>query len=233
MNIIITGASRGIGRETALEFSKDRSNRILALARSTDLLTSLSKAARFNNISFEVFDINSITKSPQKLLKRVSDEFEYVDILINNAGSLISSPFELLTPEDDYSVISTNFISPMHLIRALLPNFSPRGHVVNISSMSGFQGSSKYPGLSVYGAAKGALAILTESLASEYMEGGPSFNCLSLGAVQTEMLQEAFPGYRAPLKPDEIAQFITWFATNGNRYFNGRNLPVALANPKD
>lgn len=136
-----------------------------------------------------------------------------------------------MTQKEDKAILATNFLSPMWIIRALLPIISLRGHIVNISSMSGYQGSSKYPGLSVYGAAKGALSILGESLAAEFGKEGPSINSLSLGAAQTEMLEKAFPGYTAPLKADEMADFIYWFALNGNKYFNGQNIPVALGNP--
>jgi short-subunit dehydrogenase len=231
MNILISGASKGIGRELALKFSFDPENNILVIARSEKLLIKLSEEAEHNNISIELADINKLSKEPEKLLKRVKQEYNQLDILINNAGYLVPKSFEDMTSEDDDTLISTNFTAPMQFIRALLPIIPSSGHIVNISSMAGFQGASKYPGLSVYGAAKGALSILSESLAREFGSNGPSINTLSLGAVQTEMLETAFPGYKAPLQPNEMAEFIHWFALNGNKFFNGRNLPVTLANP--
>jgi len=104
-------------------------------------------------------------------------------------------------------------------------------HIVNISSMGGFQGSSKYPGMAVYSASKAALANLTEGLASEYAKDGIAFNCLALGAVQTEMLEQAFPGYKAPVSADDMANFISWFALAGHMFFNGKILPVSVSNP--
>ena len=176
MNIVITGASKGIGREVTLRFAADPTNRILAIARSEKLLKSLSGESRHDNISTLPADINKLASEPEKLLKQLKSLFKEVDILINNAGYLVPKPFVEMNHGDDDKVLATNFLAPMRLTRALLPYIKAKGHIVNISSMSGYQGSSKYPGLSVYGAAKGALAILGESLATELGSSGPSIN---------------------------------------------------------
>jgi 3-oxoacyl-[acyl-carrier protein] reductase len=97
--------------------------------------------------------------------------------------------------------------------------------------MGGIQGSSKFPGLAAYSSSKGALITLTEMLAEEYKESNISFNALALGAVQTEMLAEAFPGYQASTTAREMARFIADFALNGHQFFNGKVLPVAHSTP--
>ena len=97
--------------------------------------------------------------------------------------------------------------------------------------MGGFQGSSKYRGLSYYSAAKAALSCLSECLAEEFREDGIIVNCLALGSVQTEMLEEAFPGYKAPVSAREMAELIADFAVKGSRFFNGKIIPVAFSNP--
>ena len=79
------------------------------------------------------------------------------------------------------------------LIRVVIPFMKNDAHVVTISSMGGIQGSMKFAGLAAYSSSKGAVITLTELLAEEYKETGPQFNVLALGAVQTEMLKEAFP----------------------------------------
>jgi len=231
MNIVITGASNGIGREMALNFAKDQKIKVLAISRSSEKLQSLSEAAESKNIISMAGDISKLVNEPEKLLNKVKSHISSIDILINNAGLLIAGPFTASSHSENFKMIDTNFLAPMQLIQTLLPMISSKGHVVSISSMSGYQGSAKYPGLAVYGAAKAALSSLTESLAREYEEKGPSFNSLSLGAVQTEMLNSAFPGYNAPLQPAEMAEFICWFALNGSKFFNGKNLPVAVSNP--
>lgn len=231
MNIIITGASKGIGKETTLAFAEDKSNHVLAIARSGSLLSKLSKGSEHNNISYIEADLNESLKSPEKLLKEVKKAFNRVDILINNAGVLIHKPFDEFTTDEIRLMTETHFISPLLLTKTLIHSFSKNAHIVNISSMGGFQGSSRYPGMSVYSAVKGAIANLTESLGSEYEGKGLFFNSLALGAVQTEMLETAFPGYDAPLNAEEMAGFIYWFAKNGHRYFNGKVLPVSVNNP--
>jgi NAD(P)-dependent dehydrogenase (short-subunit alcohol dehydrogenase family) len=97
--------------------------------------------------------------------------------------------------------------------------------------MGGVQGSSKFPGLSAYSSSKGATVILTELLAEEFKKTGPAFNSLALGAVQTEMLEEAFPGYQAPLNAAQMAEYIVDFALNGHQFYNGKVLPISSSTP--
>src|SRR5690625_7809752 len=104
-------------------------------------------------------------------------------------------------------------------------------HVIAISSMGGIQGSVKFPGLSAYSSSKAAVLSLVELLDAEYKESGPSFNGLALGAVQTEMLAEAFPGSKAPLSPNEIATYIAHFSLTGAKYYNGKILQVSSTTP--
>jgi NAD(P)-dependent dehydrogenase (short-subunit alcohol dehydrogenase family) len=151
--------------------------------------------------------------------------------LIHNAGSLINKSFAETTDEEFESVYRVNVFSVASLTRYLLPIINPKGHVVNISSMGGIQGSSKFPGLSAYSSSKGALITLTEMLAEEYAKTGPSFNALALGAVQTEMLSEAFPGYEAPITAKQMGSYILDFGLNGNQFYNGKVLPVSSSTP--
>ncbi len=227
MNIIITGASAGIGREIAIHLSEDDSNKIIAVSRNKTALLSLSEAAEHKNIIPLALDIRKTTETRKKLKNAVKDNMESVDILINNAGLLINKPFRELSDGEISDIIDVNFYSPALIIQLMLPMMKRGSHVVNIGSMGGFQGSSKFKGLSVYSATKGALAVLTECLATEYQEDGIAFNCLALGSVSTDMLKKAFPKYTASMTAVEIAEFISDFALNGNKYFNGKVIPVA------
>jgi len=130
--------------------------------------------------------------------------------------------------EDVYRV---NVIGVFALTQLVLPHMPKNGHVVTISSMGGVQGSMKFPGLSAYSSSKAAVITLTELLAEEYKETGPSFNVLALGAVQTEMLEEAFPGYKAPTTPEEMAAYIAEFSLNANKFYNGKLLQVSNSTP--
>jgi NAD(P)-dependent dehydrogenase (short-subunit alcohol dehydrogenase family) len=161
------------------------------------------------------------------------DELDCVDVLLNNAGMLLNKPFRELTANDWERTFATNVFGVVELVRMLLPYLekSKYAHIVNIGSMGGFQGSSKFPGLAAYSASKAAVANLTECLAEELKPQNIAVNCLAFGAVQTEMLEAAFPGYRAPLSSIEMAEWVAWFCVNGHRFFNGKILPVSITTP--
>ena len=230
MNVIITGASRGIGYELCKAFAEKPDNKVFALARNGEKLSNLAAEINSDRFHMLAFDLNN-RDYKKKLLPEIKASLGRVDILINNAGALLHKPFQEITDEDFDAVFGMNVKSPFRLIRDLLPLFNKPAHIINISSMGGVQGSVKFPGLSLYSASKGALAILTECLALEFKDQQIYVNALAIGAVQTEMLAEAFPGYKAPLQPGQMAAFIKEFALTGHRYFNGKVLPVSLSTP--
>ncbi len=237
MVVIITGASRGIGFATARYFAGLKDVEIYALSRNSAGLEQLATVCAGLNKNSAlhplVFDLDKFLQDPSSLRQRLPSSISHVDILINNAGVLINKPFQQISLEEMERIFRVNFFAPAVLIRELLPIMGRKGttHVVNISSMGGFQGSNKYPGLSYYSSSKASLACLTECLNEEFRDSGIAFNCLALGSVQTEMLDEAFPGYKAQLKPDEIAEFIGHFALTAHRYMRGRVVPVSVGNP--
>ena len=235
MNIVITGASRGIGYETAKLFASDESNLILAVSRNKKMLNKLSDECdkiHHKNLLFTLpFDIEKDKAS--LLTGEVRNVMKHVDILINNAGLLINKPFLKLTDNDWKKIYEVNVFGVARIIKDLLPLFNKteRNHIVNISSMGGLHGTSKFAGLSAYSSGKGALCTLTECLAEEFKDKNIAVNCLALGAVQTEMLSEAFPGYEAPVSASEMAKYVFNFAKTGQNYFNGKILPVSLSTP--
>ena len=224
-NIIITGTSRGIGFELVHLFANQGHN-VLALSRNTKPVANL----HFDNISAFAFDLCN-EDDYEKVVQFIKNEWKHVDILINNAGAIINKPFAETTFQDFTKVYQTNVFGVSELTRTVLPFMKSDGHVVTISSMGGIQGSMKFPGLSAYSSSKGAVITLVELLAEEYKETGPQFNVLALGAVQTEMLEEAFPGYKAPTTAKEMAEYIQDFALTGNKYYNGKVLQVSNSTP--
>jgi short-subunit dehydrogenase len=233
MNIIVTGASQGIGFELVRILSANPEHRVMALARNAKSLEKLQLLCREengNDILILSLDL-SIPDFQLRVEEKLQEVMPSVDVLVNNAGLLIHKPVEEFDEKDFDSIFNVNVKSAFLLIQALLPFFSRPSHVVNIGSIGGFQGSVKFPGLSLYSASKGALAILSESLALELKDRKIKVNCLALGSAQTEMLAKAFPGYKAPLSATEMASFIADFAVHGHRYFNGKILPVALSTP--
>ena len=223
--VIITGTSRGIGYELVKLFSK-AGYKVLALSRNSKPISELNDP----NVTSLSFNLNN--SSDFVLVNDfIKKEWGNVDVLINNAGSLINKPFVETSAEDFKNVFSTNVFGVAELIKCVIPFMSSEAHVVTISSMGGVQGSMKFPGLSAYSSSKGAVITLTELLAEEYKETGPSFNVLALGAVQTEMLEEAFPGYKAPTTALDMANYIFNFAQTGQQFYNGKLLQVSSTTP--
>jgi short-subunit dehydrogenase len=223
--VIITGTSRGIGFELVHLFSK-AGYAVLALSRNAKPVINLN----YENITALSFDLNNV-EDYNRVETFVQKEWTHVDILINNAGAIINKPFVETTFDDFKQIYGTNVFGVAELTRRVLPFIPKTGHVVTISSMGGVQGSMKFAGLSAYSSSKGAVITLTELLAEEYKEAGPSFNVLALGAVQTEMLAEAFPGYKAPTSPIEMAAYIFEFAKTGQQFYNGKLLQVSSSTP--
>jgi NAD(P)-dependent dehydrogenase (short-subunit alcohol dehydrogenase family) len=234
MNIIVTGASRGIGAEIVKILAKHKGNHIVAISRNADglrkLVADCGKLATDTSVMPAEFDLTHFDFYPF-LLQKVEISFRHCDILINNAGKLINKTIEKMEHQDFDDLFNVNVKSPFFLIRQFLPMMSRGGHIVNISSMGGIQGSKKFKGLSLYSASKGALTVLTESLAEELNEKELAVNCLALGATQTEMFEKAFPGMKAMQTPQQIAQFIADFAVTGQKYFNGKVIPVSISVP--
>ncbi len=227
MNVIITGASRGIGFEVAQQFL-NAGHTVFCLTRNLAPLNTISHA----NLKLHSTDLGSI-ESMNDAVAFIKQHVNSVDYLIHNAGSLLNKPFETISYSELETVYRINVFAPYYLTQQLLGLLgkTQRSHIVNISSMGGFQGSSKFPGLSAYSSSKAAIAGLTECLAEEFKERNVSVNCLAIGAVQTEMLAEAFPGYQAPLSPKQMAEYIFDFTTKGHQYYNGKILPVSSSTP--
>jgi NAD(P)-dependent dehydrogenase (short-subunit alcohol dehydrogenase family) len=222
--IIITGTSRGIGFELALQFA-NAGHHVLAISRKTP-------QALIENKNIMCLSVDLSTEDD---LYQVTDfldtNWKNIDAIIHNAGALLNKPFATITQADFEAIYKVNVFGVANLTRVVLPYLQKGSHVVTISSMGGVQGSLKFPGLAAYSSSKGAVITLSELLAEEYKEQGIAFNVLALGAVQTEMLEEAFPGYQAPLSAAEMANYIFDFTLNGNKYYNGKVLQVTTSNP--
>ncbi len=223
--IIITGTSRGIGFELAQQLA-NQGHKILALSRNIIPLREINHK-NITILSVDLTEENDI----KKVTKFIKTSWKKVDILINNAGKLINKPFTKLTSNDFLEVYKVNVFAVAELTKQIIPFFQKGSHVVTISSMGGVQGSFKFTGLAAYSSAKGAVITLSELLAEEYKEQQIAFNILALGAVQTEMLEEAFPGYKAPISAKEMADYIANFALTGNNFYNGKVLQVSSSTP--
>lgn len=226
-HIVVIGASRGIGLEIVRQFASNINNTVWALSRFSD---GKNPFDGLENVRVKTIDLAS--SDIQNQVKTALSEISHIDILINNAGYLVNKPFANLSYADILTSYQTNIIGVMLATQEAILKASSNGmHIVNISSMGGFQGTMKFPGLAAYSSSKAALVNFTELFAEEYKNTTIKMNCLCLGAVQTEMLEQAFPGYIAPTSAEEMATYIVDFALNGARYFNGKILPVSISTP--
>ena len=228
MNIVITGCSRGIGLELVKLFSQQHN--VYCLTRNIEPIEKYkNEVGDSNRIKFLQFDFESLNNIELNSFLTIDNG---IDVLINNAGYLVNETFGQISESNLRRMYEVNVLGPFRLMQIVLPLLrKDNSHVISIGSMGGVQGSVKFPGLSAYSSSKGGMSILTECLAEEYKESNIKFNCLALGAVQTEMLNEAFPGYEASVSAKEMAQYIYSFALNGSRFINGKVISVSNSTP--
>lgn len=228
--IVISGGSSGIGKALVKRFV-GMGHEVFTFARSREKLQQLLEETPQGAKRLHVFPFDLLTGDYPLLAEEIKTAMGGVSRLVHNAGMLLNKPFLETSQQEAETVFRVNVTVVFPLVQQLFPLMAPGTHIVNITSMGGFQGSVKFPGLSAYSAAKGALTVLTESMAVELGAYQIRVNALALGAVQTEMLAAAFPDYTAPLSSDEMAAFIADFTLTGNRYFSGKILPVSLSTP--
>ncbi len=224
MNIIITGTSRGIGLQLALQCANN-GHQVLALSRKIP-----QELMENPNVTCFALDL-TIEDDLNQVAEFLASTWKHVDRIVHNAGSLVNKPFEQLRLDDFERVYKVNVFGVALLTQVCLPYMQAGSHVVSVSSMGGIQGSMKFPGLAAYSSSKGAIITLSELLAEEYKERGIAFNVLALGAVQTEMLEEAFPGYQAPVTATQMADYIYDFTLKGNAFHNGKIIQVSSSTP--
>lgn len=229
MNIVVTGASKGIGKAIVEHLAANQTHTIIAIARNEQRLNAIAQQSPHQNILPIPLDLT--TNNYQTLLHIIKQQQLNIDVLINNAGYLTNKPL-LDTAIADFTLsFAVNCTAAFTLSKALFPYFKQSAHIVNISSMGGIQQSQKYTGLGAYSVSKGALCILTECMAAEWQIHGIAVNCLAPGAVPTEMFKRAFPGQQAPVTIDSMAAFIAHFATNAHHLMTGKIVPIAKSNP--
>lgn len=223
-NIVITGTSRGIGYELALQFA-NAGHQVLALSRKTP-----QALMQHENITCLSVDL-SREQDLQQVTNFLSASWKTIDAIVHNAGALLHKPFAETAVADFENIYKVNVFAVAALTQIGLPYLQKGSHVVTISSMGGVQGTMKFAGLSAYSSSKGAVITLSELLSEEYKERGIAFNVLALGSVQTEMLAEAFPGYQAPVSASDMASYIFDFTLKGHQFYNGKVLPVSSTTP--
>lgn len=230
MNIIVTGAGKGIGYEIVKILCKHKQNQILAISRKMndlkELVNDCHKQTPDSKVIPYEFDMNQFDFYPF-IAQRIETILHKVDIIIHNAGRLVNKPFSKTEQGDFDEVYNVNIKAPFFFTQAMLPLMNRGGHIVMIGSVGGMQGTKKFQGLSAYSSSKGALTVLSECLAVELADQDIHVNCLALGGAQTKMFEKAFPGVKASQSAQQMASFIADFAVTGHKFFNGKVLEVA------
>lgn len=225
MNVLVTGASKGIGRSVVLELlNHDCINKVYVTSTNRQKL-------KFKNSRIIEVELDYLQSDCFYKLNEVLNEVP-LHLLINNSGYLFNGSLLDTSAAEIENTLAVNYIGPFNLVKVLFENLkNGQGHILNIGSMGGFQGSSKFPGLSIYSSSKAALANLSECWAEEFKGLGIRSNCLALGAVDTEMLNEAFPGYKSGVSSEQMAKAIVQFGIYSDGLVNGQVLPIAQSSP--
>lgn len=230
MDLLITGASRGIGQATALA-AVDDGHRVIALARDQKALEALE--AEHSSILPLPLDLND-----DALEDRLKDGLrghgiKALDGVVHAAGILEKKPFQELEKKDWDKAFCTNLIGPARSLQVLhswmLEAASP--HVVLIGSMAGFSGSKKFAGMATYGVSKAALGGLGELLAEEWQADGIRVNTLAVGGVDTDMFRKAFPEGVAPVSQEAMGAYVLSFLKEAGKVMNGKQVPISLSTP--
>ena len=227
-NIIITGASRGIGRALAI-LHLQKGNNVLAISRNEEKLKELIEFENDSQLLYLAMDLSK--QGDLDMIPGALRNWEKVDVLYNNAGFLVNKPFGQITESELQYSLEVNFKTPFRMIQLLLNKMDSDSHIVNITTMGAVQGSVKFPGLAAYSSSKAGIVTLTELLAQEFNENQPKINAVALGAVQTEMLAEAFPDYLAPVSAEAMAKYLYDFGLMGHRFQNGKVIQLSTTTP--
>lgn len=218
--VIITGAGKGIGFETTKNILNEfHDTKVIAISRNVVQLEKIESK------NLQIIKADLVTQF-EFVLSEIGNQ--KIDGLLNNAAVLIKKNIHQLTYKDFEDIYRINVFVPFNLSTRLSKQFNKSAHIVNIGSMGGFENSIKFPEMLFYSSSKAALHCLSQCLSVEFKDLDIKVNCLSIGSAETEMVKIAFPSYTPPISGKSISKFISWFLFNGQIYFNGQIIPVAL-----
>ena len=215
--VVITGASSGIGRATALEMARRGANVVLA-ARRVELLEETATACRALGVTAAAV-VTDVTRREDCI--RLIETAGEVDVLVNNAGFAIFDPIESADPGELRSMMDTNYFGAVQCTQAVLPRMLARGRgtIVNVSSIGGIMGYARMGG---YCATKFALIGFTEALRDEVLGRGVRVAMVCPGTTETEFFVKAERGkmpaasrLMLAVKPERVARAVCDAAEDG------------------
>ncbi|WP_347157772.1 SDR family NAD(P)-dependent oxidoreductase [Pontibacter chitinilyticus] len=232
---IVTGGASGLGYAIAEKFVRNGIKTII-IGRNEEKLQKAQQA--FGDLcTYTSFDLTQLDQIPA-LVERLVQEHGPIDILVNNAGINMKKPFTEVTDADFLKIIHTNVAAVFALSREVVKNMLPRqrGAIVNISSMASQYG---IPKVIAYSASKSAIEGMTRAMAVDLSPQGIRVNCVAPGFIATDMSAKALDSEperknkvlsRTPMGklglPEDVAEAVYFFSTEGTKYVTGTVLPV-------
>lgn len=233
---LITGAGKGMGRATVIEFAKNGAK--IAINYNSSEKEAREVAEEVERLGSEAFLIKAdVSKSDEvnEMVDKVINKFGRIDILVNNAGVIQQAKFENITEEVWNKILDINLKGVFNCIKAILPYMIKQesGKIVNISSVAGVAGSLVNAS---YGAAKAGVINMTKTLSREFAKHKININAIAPGVTKTDMIdninQEVIDKYarETPLgriaEPEDIAKAVLFFASTQSDFITGQTLIV-------
>lgn len=235
-NVLVTGASRGIGREIVLELARQGANVAVNYAGSEKSANEVvDEIKALGGQSFAVQANVADNEAVAAMTKQVVDQFGSLDILVNNAGITRDNLLMRMKEEDWDAVIDTNlkgvFLCTKAVTRQMMKQRS--GRIINIASIVGVSGN---PGQANYVAAKAGVIGLTKTTAKELASRGITVNAIAPGFITTDMTDKLSEEVRTEMlkqiplarlgDPEDIAKVVVFLASDDSRYMTGQTLHV-------
>ncbi len=235
-NVIITGATRGIGKEIALLFAQHGANIAFSYLSSDEQAKKLEEHLSSNSNTIKAYKSDaSDFASAYELYKNVLKEFTSIDVLVNNAGITKDGLLIRMSEEDFTKVMDVNMKSVFNMTKVVLPSMlkQRQGSIINMSSIVGLKGNV---GQANYSASKAGIIAMSKSLALEYAKKNITINCISPGFIKTEMtdkIEEKFKNQlieKIPInrlgEPNDVANIVCFLSSDLSNYITGETIHV-------